>query len=59
VAGAASIVDRSGGQVRFAMDPGAAQFALMHMDVVTYQPGACPLCKAGLPVVKPGSRGNA
>ena len=59
VAGVGSIVDRSGGKVKFAMDPGADQFALMQMDVVTYRPAECPLCKAGAPLVKPGSRGNA
>jgi orotate phosphoribosyltransferase len=47
------LVDRSGGTVRFAVPD---QFALLHMDVVTYKPGACPLCAAGQPAVKPGSR---
>jgi orotate phosphoribosyltransferase len=28
------------------------------MDVVTYPPEDCPLCKNGVPVIKPGSRGN-
>jgi orotate phosphoribosyltransferase len=58
VAGVAFIVDRSGGKVQFAMDPGGIQFSLMAMDVVAYPPAECPLCAAGLPVVKPGSRGN-
>jgi len=26
------------------------------MDVVTYPPEKCPLCAAGQPVMKPGSR---
>jgi len=31
----------------------------LHLDVETYAPEACPLCRAGaLPAVKPGSRGN-
>ena len=59
VAGAAYIVDRSDGKVTFALDPGGRQYALMQMNVVAYPPAECPLCKAGIPVVKPGSRGNA
>ena len=58
LAGVAFIVDRSGGKVEFAMDPGGVQFSLMAMDVVAYAPADCPLCARGLPVVKPGSRGN-
>lgn len=58
VAGVAFIVDRSGGKVRFAMDPGGVQFSLMAMDVLAYTPAECPLCARGLPVIKPGSRGN-
>jgi orotate phosphoribosyltransferase len=58
VAGVAFIVDRSGGKVEFAMDPGGVQYSLMAMDVVAYTPAECPLCARGLPVVKPGSRGN-
>jgi len=52
VVGAASIVDRSGGAVRFDV-PFAA---LLEIALPTYEPGACPLCAQGLPVVKPGSR---
>jgi len=44
--------------VRFAMDAGGVQCSLMAMDVVAYAPADCPLCARGLPVVKPGSRGN-
>ena len=29
------------------------------LDVETYVPDTCPMCKEGLPAVKPGSRGNA
>ena len=52
VVGAASIVDRSGG------DPGLGvpYHALLRLDVPTYPPEACPLCAAGRPVEKPGSR---
>ena len=58
VAGVAFIVDRSGGKVQFAVDPGGVQYSLMAMDVVAYNQSECPLCVKGLPVVKPGSRGN-
>ena len=58
VAGVGYVVDRSGGRVRFPLDDGGAQHAVLHMDVVAYRPEACPLCAAGVSVVKPGSRGN-
>lgn len=56
VAGVGCIVDRSGGKARFELPPGGKYVATLNMDVVTYQPNNCPLCKAGLPVTKPGSR---
>lgn len=52
VVGAAAIVDRSGGTIDF----GVPSHALVHLDVPTYDPSACPLCAQGIPVVKPGSR---
>ena len=52
VVGAASIVDRSGGAVRFDVP----FVALLEIALPTYEPGTCPLCAQGLPVVKPGSR---
>lgn len=58
VAGVAYIVDRSGGRVKFEMASGGKQKPVLTMDVVTYKPDACPLCASGIPVVKPGSRGN-
>lgn len=58
VVGTGYIVDRSGGRVIFPMDAGGKQYAVLHMDVVTYTPEECPLCKAGTTPVKPGSRGN-
>lgn len=33
--------------------------SLVKVDVVNYQPSACPLCAQGLPLVKPGSRATA
>jgi orotate phosphoribosyltransferase len=32
--------------------------SLVHLDVPTYQPDACPLCTKGIPIVKPGSRAS-
>jgi orotate phosphoribosyltransferase len=52
VLGAGSVIDRSGGRV----DLGDPRVALATLDVVAYPPEDCPLCKQGLPVVKPGSR---
>jgi orotate phosphoribosyltransferase len=54
VAGVAYLVDRSGGKVKFDLDRDGLQY-----DVVAFTPEACPLCKAGMPVVKPGSRGTS
>jgi orotate phosphoribosyltransferase len=52
VVGAASIVDRSGGAVRFDV-PFAS---LLDIALPTYEPERCPLCAQGIPAVKPGSR---
>ena len=52
VVGAASIVNRSGGTVKFDV-PLAS---LLEYSLPTYEPDNCPLCAQGLPVVKPGSR---
>ena len=52
VAGACAIVDRSGGKQGLEV----LFHALLPMDVKAYTEDECPLCKAGLPVVKPGSR---
>jgi orotate phosphoribosyltransferase len=52
VVAAGAVVDRSGG----ASNLGVPFSALMTLALPTYPPGACPLCAAGQPVVKPGSR---
>ncbi len=52
IAGAGSIVDRSGGNSNL----GVPYTSLLQIDLPTYQPESCPLCAAGRPVVKPGSR---
>jgi orotate phosphoribosyltransferase len=53
LAGVGYIVDRSNGKTTFS----TKTFSVLQMDVVTYAPDACPLCKDGTPAVKPGSRG--
>ena len=49
---AGSIIDRSGG----AVDLGIPRVALETLQVTAYDPAMCPMCAAGEPVVKPGSR---
>ena len=49
---AGSIIDRSGG----AADLGIPRTALVTLRVEAHQPDQCPMCKAGEPVTKPGSR---
>ncbi len=50
---AGSLIDRSGGKA----DLGVPYKSLVTLDVPTYAPEVCPLCKAGSRPVKPGSRG--
>jgi orotate phosphoribosyltransferase len=52
VIAAGSIIDRSGGRV----DLGVPRAALETLEVAAWTPEECPLCKQGVPVVKPGSR---
>ena len=52
VNGVGFIVDRSNGKVNF----GVPQFSTVKLDVVSYSPEECPLCKQGIELVKPGSR---
>ena len=52
VVGVGFIVDRSNGKVDF----GYPQISAMKMDVVSYLKEECPICKEGIPLVKPGSR---
>jgi len=59
VVGAASIIDRSGastGSGQAAVDLGVPYHALATIALPTYQPEQCPMCAAGSPVMKPGSR---
>lgn len=52
VSGAASVVDRSEGRSNL----GVPYAALWAVSVPAWKPEDCPLCKAGVPAVKPGSR---
>ena len=52
VVGVGCIVDRSNGKVNF----GCRQVSTIRMEVVSFMPEECELCKKGIPVVKPGSR---
>ncbi|MEW6621927.1 MAG: orotate phosphoribosyltransferase [Bacillota bacterium] len=52
VAAVASIIDRSGGQADF----GVPFKSLLELDIPTYKPEVCPLCKEGSLAEKPGSR---
>lgn len=52
VVGAGVLVDRSGGKV----DLGVRKEALLVTEAISYSPDQCPLCRDGIPAVKPGSR---
>jgi orotate phosphoribosyltransferase len=52
VAGAASLIDRSGSR----LDLGVPHHALAILEAPTYSPEECPHCRDGTPAVKPGSR---
>ena len=53
--GVGSVVDRTGGTIDF----GVPFHAVVSLDVESWAPEDCPLCKAGAPApVKPGSRKN-
>lgn len=52
LAGVGVLVNRSGGTV----DLGVRTESLLNVPAVSYKPDDCPLCREGLPCVKPGSR---
>lgn len=52
VVAAGALIDRSGG----AADLGLPITALLTLAIQNYNPAECPLCKSGIPVIKPGSR---
>jgi len=47
-----SLIDRSGGKA----DLGLPKASLVTLEVQNYHASDCPLCRAGSPAVKPGSR---
>lgn len=51
IVGVGCLIDRSGGKAEF----GLPYKPLVKMDVIVYQPDDCPLCKANVPITKPGS----
>jgi orotate phosphoribosyltransferase len=51
VVGVGTLVDRSDGKVDF----GVRLESLLRLQVDTFDPATCPLCKAGTPITKPGS----
>lgn len=55
VVGVGAVVDRSGGRADF----GVPFHALVSMEAETWAEEDCPLCREGLPIVKPGSRRTA
>ncbi len=50
VLGALAIVDRGAGSLGFPLR------SLLRMEIPSFKPEDCPLCREGLPLVKPGSR---
>ncbi|MGC1687625.1 MAG: orotate phosphoribosyltransferase [Candidatus Acidiferrales bacterium] len=52
VVAAGAIIDRSGGRLELNV---SAQ-ALLELDVPSYEPDDCPLCRAGSIAMRPGSR---
>lgn len=53
IVGVGSIVDRTGGKIDF----GVPFKAVISVEVESWEPENCPLCKAGAPApIKPGSR---
>jgi orotate phosphoribosyltransferase len=57
VIGVGSVVDRSNGTVVFEAGGRKIPFyALASLNVESWEADACPLCRQGVPVVKPGSR---
>jgi orotate phosphoribosyltransferase len=55
VVGVGAIINRSEKEISF----GVPSQYLLPLQVKTYEPAKCPLCKEGLPFFKPGSRTKA
>jgi orotate phosphoribosyltransferase len=55
IVGIEVLIDRSGGEASTQFD--VPCHALLTVTARTYNPGACSMCAAGIPIVKPGTRG--
>ncbi|MFM9105889.1 MAG: orotate phosphoribosyltransferase [Chloroflexota bacterium] len=51
VVGVSVLVDRSGGAVEF----GVPLYPLVRLSIETWEAADCPLCRRGVPLVKPGT----
>ena len=54
IVGVGLLVDRSGGKAEFGVPKEDVQ-ALLNLEVPTYEPETCPLCKEGVPMTERGS----
>ena len=54
IVGVGLLVDRSGGKAEFGVPKEDVQ-ALLKLEVPTYEPETCPLCKEGVPMTERGS----
>ncbi len=52
IVGVGAIADRSNGRVDF----GVRYASLIKLDIETFSPAECPLCRQGVSIEKPGSR---
>lgn len=52
VTGVGCLVDRSGGNTNF----GVPLKSALAVDIASWEENDCPLCKQGVPIIKPGSR---
>lgn len=52
VVAAGALIDRSGGKIEFPVESNA----LVELQIESYEPEDCPLCRQGSAAVKPGSR---
>lgn len=52
VVGVGVLVDRSAGKADF----GVPAQSILQLEIESFEPEDCPMCKQGVPVVKPGSR---
>jgi orotate phosphoribosyltransferase len=56
IVGIEVLIDRSGGEAAQQFSP--PTHALLTVSALTFAAEACPMCKEGIPIVKPGTRGR-